>query len=227
VSLSVADIVAWDTVNWSQAVAYWAHHAPLSTGHLDCLELGAFRGGLSAWLAAQGNYVVCSDVARTSLNARPLIEREGLLDRVTFEDIDATKIPYDRAFDVILFKSVLGGVGYGGSIERQRQAMASIHHALKDRGLLLFAENLRGCALHEFFRHRFVTWGLNWRYVTILEMREFLAGFAHVDFDTCGVLGTLGRSELQRVLLGQIDCAGLSTLVPPQWRYIIFGIAQK
>ncbi|HEV7178241.1 MAG TPA: class I SAM-dependent methyltransferase [Candidatus Baltobacteraceae bacterium] len=223
----LTDVVQWDVANWSAALDYWAAHAPLHGTSLDALEIGANSGGLSLWLARAGHRVVCSDLERTREHAAPLIERHGMLDRVVFEDIDATAIPYENHFDIIVFKSVLGGVGHDGAIERQRAAISSMHAALKPGGMLLFAENLTGSAMHRFLRSRYVRWGDRWRYVTIDEMRDFLKPFRNVAFETAGFFGTLGRSESQRRVLAAIDRAGVTTLVPPSWRYLVFGVAVK
>ncbi len=221
------DVVQWDVGNWSAALEFWHLHGGVDQGGLECLEIGANQGGISAWLASFGNRVVCSDVRDTEMQAHPLIDRYGLSDRVRFQDIDATSIPYDSVFDVVAFKSVLGGIGYNGAIERQARAIKAMHRALKPGGKLLFAENLRGSSVHNFLRSKFVRWGNRWRYLTIDEMRDFLRDFSDVKFSTTGVLGTLGRSESQRRVLAAVDNAGLNAIVPASWHYIIFGVATK
>lgn len=226
-SLPVADVLAWDVANWSVALRFWERHGGIDGAPLDCLEIGANRGGISAWLAAKGHRVVCSDLEDCEASARPLVERYGVDSRVRFETIDATAIPYESHFDIVVFKSVLGGVGHNDAIARQRKAILAMHRALKPGGRLLFAENLAGSAVHRLLRRRFVRWGLGWRYVTIDEMRDFLQPFARVAFDTTGVLATFGRSETQRQLLAALDRAALSAAVPPDWRYIMYGVATK
>jgi len=227
VNLSNQDVLKWDVDNWSAALEYWRQNGGIERAPLECLEIGANEGGLSVWLASLGHRVACSDLERTEEHARPLVARCGLLDRVRFEDIDATAIPYKNAFDVVMFKSVLGGVGRNGNIALQRQAIASMYRALRPGGRLLFAENLSGSRLHKFFRSNFVQWGNAWRYVTIDEMLEFLRDFSDVTYSTTGVLGTFGRSEKQRRLLAGIDRAALNALTRPAWRYIIYGVATK
>jgi SAM-dependent methyltransferase len=227
VTLIAADILKWDVDNWSTALAYWERYGSLGDGPLDCLEIGANQGGLSVWLASMGHHVICSDLENAEANARPLVERYGMRDRIVFEEIDATAIPYENDFDVIVFKSVLGGVGHNDAIDRQREAVRSMHRALRPGGRLLFAENLAGSSLHKFFRSTFVKWGNAWRYVTIGEMLEFLGGFSDVKFSTAGVLATFGRSETQRRMLATVDRAALNTLAPPAWRYIMYGVATK
>jgi hypothetical protein len=41
------------------------------------------------------------------------------------------------------------------------------------------------------------------------------------------VLGTFGRNESQRNLLSTIDELILNKICPDNWKYIIYGIAEK
>jgi SAM-dependent methyltransferase len=227
VRIDPTDAVAWDIANWSAALRFWQREGKLDRPQLDCLEIGAHRGGLSVWLAQAGHSVLCSDLENAAENAAPLARRYDVGDRIRFEDIDATAIPYTDAFDVVVFKSVLGGVGHDGAIDRQRAAVRAMYRALRPGGRLLFAENLSGSALHRWLRRRYVSWGARWRYVTIDEMREFLAPFVDVRYDTSGFFGALGRSETQRRMLASLDRLAMNRIVPPSWRYIIYGVATK
>lgn len=221
------DVVEWDVENWSRAPAYWERAVALPAPPATCLELGARRGGLSLWLALKGYDVVCSDLENNETVARPLHERYGVTDRISYAAIDATQIPYENHFDIIAFKSMLGGVAFDGDIERQRRAMRSIYRALKPGGILLFAENLRGSRLHRMLRSRFVRWNAVWRYVALEEMHEFLQPFARVQYETTGVLGLCGRTPKMYTLLGRLDGAVLDRVVPEAGRYIMYGAAQK
>lgn len=225
--LLLGDILAWDSSSWSAALRFWSRNGQVAGEPLNCLEIGANRGGISAWLASLGHHVVCSDLKGVQISARPLIERAGLLDRVRFEDIDATKMPYEDTFDIVVFKSVLGGIGAGGNKERQRLAVKQIHRALRPGGRLLFAENLTGSPLHMTLRSHFREWGTRWNYLTAAEMRELLSAFSTVSFETAGFLGALGRSERQRRALARLDHVAVNAVVPPSWRYIAYGVAVK
>jgi SAM-dependent methyltransferase len=226
-TLTLDDVVQWDVPNWSQAVRYWERHAGLHGAPLDCLELGAHHGGLSAWLASMGHCVLCTDLCNTERNARPLIDRYGLARRVAYAEIDATAIPYRDRFDVIAFKSMLGAIGRNGETGRKQSAIRSIYDALKPGGRLLFAENLAGSALHRYFRARWVPWGRTWSYVKIDEIRSLLRAFSRVDVATTGFLAPFGRTETQRRLLSTFDRSPMGSLLPQHWRYIVYGIAVK
>ncbi len=226
-SLTNADALRWDVGNWNAALEFWQRYGGINGERLDCLEIGAYQGGLSVWLASFGHHVVCSDIHGCEAFARPLVEEHGVADRITFEDIDATAIPYENRFDVIVFKSVLVSVGQVEGIERQRRAVQSMYRALKPGGRLFFAENLKGSRIHRLLRSAFVTWGKTARYVTIEEMLGFLTDFSDVKFSTTGMLGAFGRSESQRRFLAALDRAALNAIVPPSWHYIIYGVARK
>jgi SAM-dependent methyltransferase len=203
---------------------FWEREGELSERPLQCLEVGAKGGGLSVWLALRGHAVVCSDFKKLPAEAVALAERHQVKHRMRFEDIDATKIPYESTFDIIAFKSILGGIGLDDAIERQRSAVASMYRALRPGGRLLFAENLIASPLHELMRRRYLRWGARWRYVTIHEMRSFLEPFSRVRLATTGFFGAFGRSEEQRRMLSLLDRVAI---VPPAWRYIVYGVATK
>src|ERR1043165_7048304 len=111
----LTDIVQWDIANWSLALAYWDRNILWAPGRYECLELGSWQGGLSAWLALNGNHVVCTDLKGIAERAEPLLRKYGGMERVCCEDMDATAIPYENRFDIVIFKSILGGIGRNGN----------------------------------------------------------------------------------------------------------------
>lgn len=217
----------WDTENWSTALEFWTRHTRQNLEGCRALELGARHGGLSLWLAQQGASVVCSDLGGPSAQALKTHRRTGASARISYESIDATAIPHAGRFDVVVFKSVLGAVGRQGGREAQAAAIREMHKAMRPGGELFFAENLAASPLHRYCRRRFVKWGARWRYVTIEDMREFLAPFSEVQLHTVGFLGVFGRTAAQRRLLSTVDRLCLSAVVPPSWRYVIVGLARK
>jgi len=221
------DVIEWDVPNWAVSLKYWREHTHLNTVPLRALEIGCGHGGLSLWAASTGMEVLCTDLEGPSREAREKHGRYGVADRIRYGALNALDIPFRQEFDVILFKSVLGGVGRGNNRENQVKAVHEIHKALKRGGELWFAENLAASPFHRFFRSRFVPWGKTWRYVTVREMLAYLSVFSEVDFTTAGFLGGFGRTPFQRTVLGSMDRLVADRLVPETWRYIMIGIARK
>ena len=220
------DIIQWDIKSWSKAIDFWevkVDWSKVQTG----LELGGREGGLSLWMALKGIRVVCSDLESVEPTARPLHEKYNISNLVRYQDIDATNIPYENHFDIIVFKSIIGGIGRDGHPERQRKTFSEIYKALKPGGKLLFAENLIASPLHQQLRKKFVTWGDSWRYLTISELSTYLKDFSDVQIQSTGFLSALGRSENQRSFFSSIDELLLNKILPENWKYIAYGIAEK
>lgn len=221
-----SDIVLdWDVVNWSKALCLWEPH--VMQGSLDCLELGCGRGGVSLWLASKGNHVLCSDVCEPLDAVRELHRLYGVSDLVEYQAIDAMFIPYVSKFDVIVVKSVLGGILGRNGEEGLHKTISEICKALKPGGKLLFAENLHSSRFHMFCRRKFLGRVTSvWAYPTLKEMLKFLSPFAAIDYQTAGFLGTFGRKEWQRTLLAYADKA-LKPVLPIKLRYVVAGVAVK
>jgi len=220
------DIIQWDIKSWSRALSYWDSKIDwdkIKNG----LELGANKGGLSLWLALKGKTTVCSDLKEVKNTAEQLHLRYKVTSLIKYQDIDATNIPYENYFDIIVFKSIIGGIGRNDNFEIQQKVFKEIYKALKPGGKLLFAENLIASPFHQLLRKKFVKWGSSWRYVSMNEMKEFLKDFTNCDIKTTGVLGTFGRNEIQRYVLAIIDELILNKVCPDSWKYICYGIAEK
>lgn len=224
--LPLREIVGWDVTNWSRALSVWEAGVGTDLSGAFALELGSRNGGLALWLALRGATVVCSDLEEPGDDARDLHRQFGVHSRISYAAVDATTIGRKSEFDIIAFKSVLGGIGSLGRKERQRVALLSIHQSLKPGGTLVFAENLPASPAHRVLRKVAVPWGRAWRYASLDELREFLAPFAGVDLRSLGFLGALGRSERQRRVLGALDRV-IDPAVPATWRYVAVGVATK
>ena len=220
------DIIQWDVKSWSKALSYWDSKVEWNKIQ-HSLELGGREGGLSLWLALKGKSVVCSDLKDVQKTAEQLHKRHHVSTWITYQDIDATNIPYEEYFDLIVFKSIIGGIGRNDNYKNQHKVFKEIYKALKPGGKLLFAENLAASAVHRRLRKRFVQWGSSWRYVSLDEMKEFLSDFSYHDIKTTGLLGTFGRTERQRNVLSAVDDLVLNKICPDRWKYICYGIAEK
>lgn len=219
------EIVQWDIRNWSKALPFWQKFISKEKT-LNCLAIGEREGGLALWLALQGHQVTCSDLKDTEKTASPLHNKYGVKDKVSYLDMDATQIPAENQFDLIVFKSILGGVGHNDQKHLQEKALHEMYKALKPGGILLFAENLSGSALHRYLRKKYIKWGGKWRYVSKSELKEMLSPFSTLHLSTYGLIATFGRSEAQRNMLGAFDSM-LTPLTPSAWHYICFGAAIK
>lgn len=220
------EIIQWDIKSWSKALNYWERNIEWNTIK-NGLELGGREGGLSLWLALKGINTICSDLKDVKETAEKLHLKHSVTDLVGYQDIDATNIPYENYFDIIVFKSIIGGIGSNNNIEIQQKVFKEIYKALKPGGKLLFAENLVASPFHEKLRKRFVNWGSTWRYVSVKEMKDFLKDFSSYEIKTTGVFATFGRSEYQRNFLYSIDELILNKVCPENWKYISYGIATK
>jgi SAM-dependent methyltransferase len=220
------DIIQWDIKSWSKALDFWENNVNW-TAIENGLELGGREGGLSLWLALKGKKVVCSDLKDVQKTAKQTHNQYDIKSLIVYEDIDGTNIPYENYFDVIVFKSIVGGVGNNDNIEKQRQLFKEIHKALKPGGTLLFAENLIASPLHQKLRKKFIQWGNRWRYVSLDEMKLFLKDFSYFKIKTTGVIAAFGRNEKQRNLLSILDRFIFNPICPKSWKYIAYGIAEK
>lgn len=222
----VKDIIEWDIHNWSQALGFWSTNSRALEGGKDCLELGGRKGGPSLWLALSGNRVLCTDLTSPEEQASVLHQNYDVADKVSYQAINALDIPFKEKYDIIIFKSIMGGVSRDGQHENKRAMIQGILHALKPGGQLLFAENLSASPLHRFLRNRFIKWGSSWNYLSHDEIDPLFIGFSQVKFETLGFFGAFGRSEGQRKFLGTLDSI-LKPVIPKSFRYIAVGVATK
>lgn len=220
------DIIQWDIKSWSKVLTYWDNNINWKNIQ-NGLELGAEKGGLSLWLALKEKQMLCSDLNDVKIKSIPLHIRYNVVDYIEYQDIDATNIPYENNFDIIIFKSIIGGIGRKDNYKMQQKVFLEIYNALKPNGKLLFAENLSASLIHQLLRKKYIRWGETWRYVSIKEMNELLSVFSSYQIKTTGVLGAFGRNESQRNLLSKIDEFILNKVCPDNWNYICYGIAEK
>ena len=224
----LVDVFGWDVITWSAALAHWQRYTTVDLTCSRALEVGAGEsGGLSLWLALQGCDVLCTTPGNVSERVRAMHCRYGVGHRIRYASLDALELAGLPAFDVIAFKSVLGGIGTGGKFDRQRQAIAQLHGSLRRGGNLLFAENLAATRAHAALRSRFGAGKDFWRYPTLREMDGLLKPFTTVHADTAGFVGAWGTNDAQRRVSGAVDAFLCRWLVPASWQYVMLGVAIK
>jgi SAM-dependent methyltransferase len=221
----INDILQWDVKSWSKALYYWESEVDWSVV-TNCLELGAREGGLSLWLASKQKMVVCSDLENVAQTSNPLHTKYSVESYITYQNINATDIPFENYFDVIVFKSIIGGIGRKDSKQLQQQVFDQIYKALKPGGKLLFAENLIASPLHKKVRS-LNEWSNYWNYLSLEDLHHFLTKFSSFEIKTNGVIGTFGRTEKQRRILATMDDLIFNKIIPSRWKYIAYGVAQK
>lgn len=227
----IDDIIGWDIVNWSKSFAFWEKHLDIKGKNYKCLELGARQGGLSLWLALNNNYVICSDVSYTDQQHEldktiALHKKHNCEQYITYEAIDASNIPYSNHFDLVVFKSVLGGVSIDTGKRLEQQTIHSIYKSLKPGGRVVFIENLEGSFLHMYARKKFVGWGSKWHYMPLNDMVNLFYSYKSLKYKTVGFFGAFGKTEKQRQMLGKLDTL-IENLIPKHNRYVMIGIAKK
>lgn len=220
------DFMQWDIRTWSRALPFWESHFS-AVADSEAIELGGREGGLSLYLASKGLKVLCTDIDDVTDKAAPLHKLHGVDNLVTYGVVDATNIPFENHFDVVIFKSIIGGIGRNDHPELQQQTFDSIYCALKPGGVLLFAENLKGSPIHSFFRKKFVRWGNEWRYVNMTELHHYMRHFKSHKITTTGFASAFGRTESQRNFLSYLDSTLFNHIVPSSWQYVSFGVAVK
>jgi SAM-dependent methyltransferase len=135
------DIIQWDIKSWSKALGYWDNNIDWSKVN-NGLELGGRQGGLSLWLALKGKQTICSDLKDVKSTAEKLHLKYNVSSLVQYQDIDATNIPYENHFDIVVFKSIIGGVGSNDNYKIQQKVFNQIYKALKPGGKLFLLKTL-------------------------------------------------------------------------------------
>lgn len=220
----IKQVFGWDVINWSKAIQFWEEHVSISDKEYECLELGSSYGGLSLWLALNKNNVLCTDINGPEKAAGEIHKKYHCESRITYDALDATNIPYENHFDLVIFKSILGGISSNNQNQNKAKTINEIYKALKPGGRLLFAENLESTILHKILRNRYGTsW---WNYLKINEVDEIFTSYSKISYTTAGFLGCFGRNEKQRNLLGKVDRV-IEKMIPKKSRYILIGVAIK
>jgi hypothetical protein len=132
-----ADIMGWDVKNWSKCLPFFEsnfHANPQSA-----LELGSgYNGGLSLWLASKGIRTICSGYhpkySDASNEAKDIHKKYGVSDCISYKRINAAELPYKNEFDIIAYKSMLGGIVRDGDISIAQDVLKGVQNAMKPGG---------------------------------------------------------------------------------------------
>ena len=225
------DIFGWDVYNYSMLLREIEKSGVDFKGK-KVLEVGAGsqNGGLTAYFASMGAIVECSDYTKIE-QATKNIHKKYNLD-VTYSKKSILDLKSVEQYDIICFKSVIGGVlGHNNGDEAMlKNIFKQLHTALKPNGMLIFSENLTGSKMIQFLRSVFLKRTHFWVYqsqstlekMTQMQGQEFLIEVAKTN----GVIGVLGRIYYLQKMLGLFDNI-LFLIVPKKWHYIYHGIYKK
>jgi 2-polyprenyl-3-methyl-5-hydroxy-6-metoxy-1,4-benzoquinol methylase len=233
-STIIKDILGWDVYNWNKALKFFnktLSDKKITISGKTCLEVGAgFNGGLSLWLALQGGNVLCTSFhdkyVDASKQAKVIHNYYKVNDLITYKQLDIRKLDAVNEYDVVVMKSVLGGVNRNENyFDTAKEIVERMYRALKPGGVLLIVENLKATIGHEYFRSKYSSGKNRWKYFSAYEFREL---FSEYIFDAMnfGVLACFGRSELQRNILGRIDSI-VEKVTPQDIRYIGAAVVFK
>lgn len=225
------DVINWDVINWGRGFSYLLDSITVPLTNIRVLELGAHKGGISLHFAMQGAHVLCSEFPLAygfeHLQEQALHKRYRVQDRIWRAGLDATSLGIrTESIDLVVFKSVLGGIARDGREDLQEQVVSEVRRVLRPGGSLLVLEGLKATPVHRVLRETFIRWGRSWHYPTMKEAVELFGCFSSFSYKTFGFLGTLGRTEPQRRMLGRLDSV-IDPLLPSSVRYILAGIARK
>jgi len=194
--------------------------------------IGERNGGISLWLALQGFHVVCTDRQGPTQQARDLHKQYGVDDKITYREFDLVNTQdFDTTYDVIIMKSVLGGLKeqYDNAASRtdaiRQKAIDNAYKLLNRNGILFTADNMQG----NFFI-RFIKWlkskQFGWHYLTVNELHDLCKQFSSVSVQGFGIIpSNFPVSVLNKA--AYIINSSLRQLLPTNSGYIAFTMARK
>lgn len=146
---------------------------------------------------------------------------------IKYDKIDATDISCKKKFDIICFKSMLGGIARNNRLDKIKTVFSEIHKTLNQDGYLVFSENLFSNEIYRALRNKYKV--DNWNYLTLNEIKSCINydQFKFINYKTSGFIGCLGRNELQRRILSQFDKLFFNYIIPSKYHYIIFAVLKK
>lgn len=141
--------------------------------------------------------------------------------------VPAPTSPQGESFDLIIFKSILGGISRDKQLHRAKEAITNMHALLKPGGTILFAENLRGSFMHRLARKLFVKWGDSWNYLTISELEELFSEFESVEIKATGFATAFGKGKRLSGFFGFWDQWVFNPLFGKGMKYVGYGKGRK
>ena len=229
---TIADIIEWDILNWSQLIPYWEPILKKLPADSKVLAFGERNGGLSLWLALNGFNVVCTDRVGPTNAAIEMHKKYKVADKISYGSFDVVNSPVENnKYDLIIAKSVLGGIksDYKNSTTRnadtRNNAAKNIYDLLKPGGYFLFAENMKGSKLLHQIR-KLLGKQKGWYYFNFKDIENLFKIFSNVEIRSFGVIPTTSHNRFFNRLAFVLNKYCLC-LLPAGYRYIAFIQGQK
>jgi SAM-dependent methyltransferase len=224
------EIVQWDVPTWWRPVAYFGEVIEANgLRGANVLEVGARDGGTALYLAKfHDMHVVATDIDPVSERGRQLHVKHGVTANIEYDVADATDLHFaDGSFDVVVTKSVLGGISGALGAGAMRTSIREMARVLRPGGHLLFAENLSGSAVHRQAR-KVRAWHNAWHYPTYRTLEESFSEVGRLSMHATGCAAVLVPERLARTkqTVALID-NGLQKLIPNRWCYVGYGDVLK
>lgn len=231
-TLPLKDIIGWDVKNWSEIIEVWRPLLESFPKGSKALAIGERDGGLSLWLAMSGFNVICTDITDISTEASALHNKYLLKANISYRSLDIVNdIPLEEQFDIIIAKSVLGGLKTDRSDANtrndsaRRKAVENIYTMLKPKGFFLSAENMEGSRLLQIAR-RATNKQKGWDYLKHKELQTLFSNFTSLQIKTFGILPTFFPWQPVNSMCYMLNKNLLNSL-PANQKYIAVITAQK
>ena len=222
------DIIGWDVFNWGESLKFFDKHINYSSVK-KVLELGAYgsSGGYSLYFASKKLDVTCSGYYMPDEKLISLHKKYHFQKYIKYCQVDASDIKCEEKFDIICFKSMLGGIIGKWGIDKVKIVLNEVYKSLNEGGYLVFSENLHSTELHNYLRR--IDKDDNWYYLTNDEINGLIDNkkFEIISQKTLGFLGCFGRNEYQRSFLSMFDKLFFNHFIPSEYHYILFSVLKK
>ena len=223
---TINDIIGWDVGIWRKSLKFFDENIDFKKIH-NALELGAGHqsGGYSLYLAQKGVDTICSSQHKIDEQNKKIYEKYNLSQFIKYEKVDILNIPYTDFFDLVCFKSVLGGIKTNFEPKETLEiSFKQITKCLKKDGVLIFSENISSTIIHKLFRKKFATSIHGWSYFNIEELMRICDSSFHDYKHTTNGFITCFFPESIREMLSFFDNYFFCRIIPSKYHYVFIAI---
>ncbi len=222
------DIIGWDIGIWSKSLQFFDQNIDFKKIN-NALELGASSqsGGYSLYLSQKGIHTICSSHLHVNKKTKLIHGKYKSSQLIKYEKVDILNIPYSNFFDLVCFKSVLGGIKRNFEPKKILEiSFKQISKCLKNDGILIFSENITSTTVHKFFRKKFTIPVYGWHYFDIEELIKICdLSFHEVQNTTNGFITCFFPDSL-REMFSFFDNYIFCKVIPSKYHYVFIAICK-